>query len=241
MFDNFYNTLVEAAKDVPRSYVTRENAEKLFIHISELEKKGKQFNLTAITDAEEAVHKHTADCLFCASVIDSLTEGQEKSLIDVGSGGGFPSLPIATVLPHVSVTALDSTAKKCVFIGETAALCRVPIRTVPERAEEFAARGARESFDIATARAVARLNILMELCAPFVKKGGFFVAMKGSLADEEMKEAEAAASRLGLSFVKKEAYTVKDGGNRFILVYKKVKETPAAYPRAYAKIKKNPL
>lgn len=241
MFEKFYEILRGAAKDVPSSYSSEETAKKLYIHITELTEKGKRFNLTAITDEEEAVHKHTADCLYCAAVIDSLSGGENKTLIDVGSGGGFPSLPIATVIPHVSVTALDATAKKCAFIADTAELCGVEINTAPKRAEEYIAEGVRESFDFATARAVARLNILMELCAPFVKVGGYFVAMKGQAAEEEMAEAEKAAKKLGLALVEKRPYTVKDGGDRYILVYKKTASTPAAYPRAYAKIKKNPL
>ncbi|MBE6562225.1 MAG: 16S rRNA (guanine(527)-N(7))-methyltransferase RsmG [Ruminococcaceae bacterium] len=241
MFDRFYEMLLGASNGVPEKYVSEENAKKLYIHITELSEKGKRFNLTAITDPEEAVNKHTADCLFCASVIDELTGGDAASLIDVGSGGGFPSLPIATALPHVSVTALDATAKKCGFIADTAALCGVNIITVPKRAEEYVAEGVRESFDFATARAVARLNILMELCAPFIKVGGYFVAMKGSAAKEEILEAENAAKKLGLTLHNVHPYTVKDGGDRAVLVYKKTSSTPASYPRMYSKIKKNPL
>ena len=233
--------LLQASKSIPEKYVSEENANKLYTHITELSEKGKRFNLTAITDPEEAVNKHTADCLFCAFVIDELTEGKESSLIDIGSGGGFPSLPIATVLSHVSVTALDATAKKCGFISDTAALCGVGINTVPKRAEEYVAEGVRESFDFATARAVARLNILMEFCAPFIKVGGYFVAMKGSAANEEIEEAETAAKKLGLTLYKSHPYTVKDGGDRAVLVYKKTASTPASYPRMYSKIKKNPL
>ncbi len=241
MFEKFYKMLLEAAKDIPEKFLSRETAEKLYTHITELSDKGKRFNLTAITDPEEAVNKHTADCLYCAAVIDRLAEGKNVNLIDVGSGGGFPSLPVATVLPNVRVTALDATAKKCGFIADTAALCGVDITTVPKRAEEYAAEGVRETFDFATARAVARLNILMELCAPFIKYGGYFVAMKGSAADEELAEARSAANKLGLSLLEKCPYTVKDGGERTVLVYEKIAPTPPMYPRVYAKIKKNPL
>lgn len=241
MFESFYKMLLDASGDIPSEFVTEEKAKKLFVHIKELCEKGKLFNLTAITDTEEAVNKHTVDCLFAASVIGALSGGKEGKLIDVGSGGGFPSLPIATSLDNISVTALDATAKKCGFIADTASLCGVNIETVPKRAEEYAAEGVRESFDFATARAVARLNILMELCAPFVKVGGCFVAMKGSLANEEIKEAENGAEKLGLTLEAVHPYTVKDGGDRFILVYRKTSKTPSSYPRAYAKIKKNPL
>ena len=111
---------------------------------------------------------------------------------------------------------------------------------VPERAEE-AALHLRESFDFATARAVARLNILAELSAPFVKVGGYFVAMKGSAAGEQIAEAAKATETLGLTFSEKIPYEIKDGGTRYIVIYKKTSATPSRYPRSYSQIKKNPL
>ena len=240
MFNDFYTALRREATGIPASLITEEKASRLFRHLEELEEKGKLFNLTAITDPDEARNKHIIDCLYCAKEISRLADGKAASLIDIGSGAGFPSLPIAFTLENVSVSALDSTARKCTFIAETAVKCGVNVGTVPERAEE-AALHLRESFDFATARAVARLNILAELSAPFVKVGGYFVAMKGSAAGEEIAEAAKATETLGLTFSEMLPYEIKDGGTRYIVIYKKTSETPSMYPRSYSKIKKKPL
>lgn len=238
MFPEFYEELLPAAKGLPESYVSAEKAEKYYIHINELEEKGKLFNLTAITDRSEAIRKHTVDSLYLAKTVGELScDG--STLIDVGSGGGFPAIPVA-VACGISVTALDSTAKKCEFISSVAEKCGISVDTVPERAEEAVA-SRRETFDFATARAVARLNILTELCAPFVKVGGYFLAMKGSAADEELSEAKSAVSKLGLEFQRAERYEIEDGGERYILIFKKNAPTPKEFPRRFAQIKKRPL
>ena len=240
MFDDFYTAFLEASDGLPESFRTEEAAKRLFTHLCELSEKGKLFNLTAITDLSDALNKHVVDSLFTAAAVKELSPGTNASLIDVGSGGGFPAIPIAVACPAIDVTALDSTAKKCEFISDTAALCGVSVKTVPERAED-AASHLRETFDFATARAVARLNVLVELCAPFVKVGGYFLAMKGSAAEEEMLEAEAGTKKLGISFERAVKYVIPDGGERSILIYKKTSPTPAAYPRRFAQIKKKPL
>ena len=237
MYSDFVKAL-EAA--YPGDLPSEDAKRRLYTHITELLDKGRLMNLTAITDEEDAARLHTADSLFAAREIERLSDGKDVTLIDVGSGGGFPALPVATALPNVRVTALDSTAKKCEFIAATAEKCGVALETLPERAEEASERY-RESFDFATARAVARLNILMELCVPFVKVGGYFVAMKGSAADEEMREAERAASTLGVEFSDRADYEIAHGGQRSIIIYKKTSPTPKEYPRRYAQIKKKPL
>ncbi|MBQ7670725.1 MAG: 16S rRNA (guanine(527)-N(7))-methyltransferase RsmG [Clostridia bacterium] len=238
MFPEFYEELISASRGLPESFVSAEKAEKYYIHINELEEKGKLFNLTAITDRAEAIRKHTVDSLHLAKTVAELS-AEEKTLIDVGSGGGFPALPVA-VACGIPVTALDSTAKKCEFISSVAEKCGVDVKTLPERAEEAVA-SRRETFDFATARAVARLNILAELCAPFVKVGGCFLAMKGSAADEELNEAKSAVAKLGLEFQRAERYEIEDGGERSILIFKKVVPTPSEFPRRFAQIKKRPL
>ncbi len=238
MFSDFYREYLDAAGDLPEEFRSEETAKKLYCHLCELADKGRFFNLTAITDPHEALGKHVVDSLYAAAAVKELCG--VGSLIDIGSGGGFPALPIAIVCPDIRVTALDSTAKKCEFISNTAELCGVFVDTVPERAEE-AAVSRRETFDVATARAVARLNILAELCAPFVKVGGYFLAMKGSAAEEERIEAEDGTNLLGLSFERALTYEIGGGGKRSILIYRKSSPTPAAYPRRYAQIKKKPL
>lgn len=239
MFQDFYDDFLSAAGALPDEFKTEERAEKYFAHLTELDEKGKLFNLTAITELKETTRLHVVDSLFAAKTIEELTGGEDATVVDVGSGAGFPALPIAIACGNARVTALDSTAKKCSFIEATAKKCGVAVSTVSKRAEE--ASELREKFDIAVARAVARLNILAEFCAPLVKVDGYFVAMKGSSADEESSEAESAASKLGLEFVRTENYTVDGGGDRSILVYKKTSPTTAEFPRRYSQIKKKPL
>lgn len=239
----FSSVLKSAAEkhDFGGDFLTDEKLNKLYVHAEELADKGKKFNLTAITDTRDVALKHFADCLAAAYKIRELSKNTEQSLLDVGSGAGFPALPIAVMCENIKVNALDSTAKKCAFISETAALSGVGITTYPERAETLAAGELRESFDFVTARAVARLNVLMELCAGFLKVGGYFVAMKGSAADEEATEARGAAKKLGLELFEKCDYEIEECGSHTLLVYKKIAPTPKTYPRPYAKIKKSPL
>jgi len=216
--------------------------DKLYTICEQLDLRSKQFNLTAITEPEEVLKKHIIDCVFTAKAVEELS-GEGSELLDVGSGAGFPSLPIAAALPTLFVTAMDATAKKCVYMNETAALAGLEnFKAVNKRAEEAAREGMAEAFDIVSARAVARLNVLMELCVPFLKIGGYFVAMKGAAAEEEMKEAESAAKRLGASLAEKIPYTLPDLSDaRFLLIYRKDSKTPATYPRNFSQISKKPL
>lgn len=240
MFDDFYTALCRESIGIPEKLISEEKCRKLFCHIENLLEKGRQFNLTAIKDPDGARQKHVLDCLYCAREIDALAGKEEFTLLDIGSGGGFPALPIAVTLDNARVTALDSTARKCTFIAETAEKCGVTLVTVPLRAED-AAKDMRENFDFVSARAVARLNVLSELAAPFVKIGGYFVSMKGSMADEETTEAKKACEKLGLSFIKSVPYEIENGGVRHIVIYKKAFSTPSEYPRNYSQIKKKPL
>lgn len=200
-----------------------------------------KFNLTSITDPEEIVLKHIADS---ATVIKYIP--QNAKLIDVGTGGGFPALPIAILRDDVKVYALDSTAKKLKYIEECAKKLEVNnIKTITGRAEELGKTvNYRERFDIATARAVAGLNILTELCVPFVKVGGYFVSMKGSNAAEEIELAKSGIIQLGGSKFEDNEFKLSYNGNEFlrhIVVSKKVKNTPESFPRMYNRISKKPL
>lgn len=200
-----------------------------------------KFNLTAIRTPEDYLSKHVADCVSAARFIRPIIP-HGGMILDVGSGAGFPALPLAVMLPDIKVTALDSTAKKLVYIGEAAArIGCTNVSTVTGRAEEVVF-GRRESFDVVTARAVARLNILIELCAPFVAVGGYFVAMKGALAAEEAAEAENAARLLGLAPAEITPYSLPClEDSRAFVCYRKVSPTPDRYPRQYSKIVKKPL
>ena len=189
----------------------------------------------------EIILKHIADS---ATIIKYIPE--KARLIDVGTGGGFPSLPIAILRDDVSVYALDSTAKKLAYIDETAKKLGLSnIKTIVGRAEEHGKTvNYRQRFDVATARAVASLNVLCELCIPFVKVGGSFISMKGSNAQEEVDSAKSAVIQLGGSKFVDEQFSLAYNGSEFdrhILISKKVKPTPDSFPRAYSRISKKPL
>lgn len=198
-----------------------------------------KYNLTAITDDSGMAYKHFADCLMAARYYP---EG--ATVLDVGCGGGFPTLPLAIARPDLTITAMDSTAKKLGFIDEVCEeLGLTNVTTVCARAEEAGQGQMRESFDIVTARAVARLNILSEWCSPMVKVGGSFIALKGKDGMTELAEAKNAFSVLNLTGAAEE-YTLNtpDGEQgRCVITARKTAHTPPAYPRNGGKIKKKPL
>lgn len=235
--------LAAARTQIPE-FATEELAEKLDILASHLADMGSRMNLTAITEPSAVVWLHLIDSLYTARILaDAAGSIPSMHIADVGSGGGFPALPIAAALPHMSVTAIDSTEKKCSYIKSCAdAMGLSNVDTAAVRAEEYARTEARESFGAVSARAVARLNVLMELCLPLVGIGGLFIAMKGASADEEAKEAENAAKKLGAVVYDKVTYTLPGyADSRTVLVYRKISHTPPEYPRQYAKISKSPL
>jgi len=201
----------------------------------------KSMNLTAIRDERLVISRHFADCLIPADVFPV-----GATLLDVGSGGGFPSLPLAISRPDLKITALDATAKKTAFIKKAAELLELTnVSVLTGRAEELAYSKMREIFDCVTARAVAQTNVLSELCAPFVKVGGIFVAMKGKKGEEELTQAENAVNKLLLETVSVDTGTLIDIdgeiSERCTLIFKKTASTPMIYPRKYAQIVKNPL
>ncbi len=195
--------------------------------------KNKVMNLTAITEPKAISKLHFADCLALLNYADF----RGKSVIDVGCGAGFPGVPLKLGEPSIRLTLLDSLQKRVNWLKETLDGLDVEAQCVAARAEEY---GHREEFDIATSRAVARLNILAELCLPFVKVGGYFLAMKAAAAEEELLEAKNAIARLGGKLEKVESYEI-DEASRALLIIRKVKPTPPAYPRRFAKIKQQPL
>ncbi len=198
-------------------------------------------NLTAITDLDGIVLKHYTDSLTVSKYIP-----QGASVIDIGCGAGFPSLPLAVARPDVTITALDSTAKRIAYINETAEMLGLTnITAITARAEELAnSPDFREKFDISCARAVARLNVLCELCIPYVRVGGSFVAMKAN-ADDELAEAAKAIEKLGGALISAEKFEIATdnviGDPRCIVSVKKVSQTPKNYPRNNSQIKKKPL
>ena len=198
-------------------------------------KQNEVMNLTAITEPTQVAKLHLLDSLTVLKAAP--LEG--KNLIDVGCGAGFPGVPVKIGCPEVKVTLLDSLGKRMAWLERILPELGVEAECVTARAEEFAQQR-REQYDYATSRAVARLNILLELTAPFVKVGGAVLAMKGAAAREELEEAKAAISKLGLKLESVADFPV-DGTSHSVIVLRKVKPTPPQYPRAFAKIKKSPL
>lgn len=199
----------------------------------------RKMNLTAITDPEGVTVKHFYDSLLLLKAVE-LPEG--ASLIDVGTGAGFPGIPVAIARPDVKLTLLDSLNKRLVFLAEVCRELGISAEIRHARAEEGGRqKELREQFDFATARAVAGMNVLSEYCVPFVKKGGAFVAMKGPDGEEKLKQAACGIGTLGGKPEKATHFTLPDGSQRCIIVVRKVRETPAAYPRHGSKISKKPL
>ena len=195
----------------------------------------KVMNLTAITEPAQVAKLHLLDSLSLLT----LENLEGKKVIDVGCGAGFPGVPLKIACPEMALTLLDSLGKRMQWLEGVLPTLGVKADCVTARAEEAVATR-REQYDIATSRAVARLNILLELTAPYVKVGGKVLAMKGTAAQEELSEAKNAIARLGL-MVEKIAEFPIDGTAHTVIVLKKIAPTPPKYPRRYAKIKASPL
>ncbi len=195
-------------------------------------------NLTSVTDEKGVAYKHFYDSIAGEALI---TNG--ASVVEIGSGGGFPSIPLKIVRDDLKFTLIESTAKKCRFLQSV--VDNLPLKCVKVlniRAEEGAHdKNLREKFDFAVARAVAQLNTLCEYCLPFVKVGGSFIAYKGD-ADEEINSAEKAIKLLGGEIEQVAGYSLpEDFGKRKLIVIKKIRNTPPAYPRGQGKERKQPL
>ena len=248
LFLQFYNKYLDspecACLSSRRELFASENAlSRLHIICDKLIDNAKKFNLTAILDPEEIVRKHVIDSLLPLGFL--LDEGfSPRSVLDVGCGAGFPLFPMAAVLSDISGTrflGLDSTAKKISHITETAKAAEMmSLSAVAGRAEELSHGKMREKYDLVTARAVASLPILIELCAPFVAKGGIFAALK-SHVDGELENADLAAPILGMENIRKIDYEIPGGDKRCLIIYRKLSDTPKNFPRRYSDISKHPL
>ncbi|MEG0051058.1 MAG: 16S rRNA (guanine(527)-N(7))-methyltransferase RsmG [Terrisporobacter sp.] len=236
----YFNMLKEACQNEGLNF--DENMYNNFIKYKELIKEWNQkVNLTAITEDEEIIKKHFIDSVKvfkCPYVKDA------KSIIDIGTGGGFPGIPMKIVKSDNSILLLDSLNKRINFLNEVIEQLKLnDIDTIHGRAEDFAQdKKYRQSFDVAVSRAVANLTVLLELCLPYVKVGGYFVALKGPSIDEEIKSATVALRVLG--GVIEEIIEVDIEGSDLkhnLLVVKKVKDTPSKYPRKAGMVTKNPI
>ena len=191
-------------------------------------------NLTTITELDEIYEKHFYDSL----LIGSLVQGKQ-TLCDVGSGAGFPGIPLKIIYPEIQLTILEPLQKRVQFLKLLTEKLGIEVNIVNQRAED--AKEYRESFDVVTARAVANLNILAELCIPLVKKEGIFIAMKGSKGIEELEQAQKATKELGCEVEEIQENELSNNEKRINIVYRKIRETAAVFPRKYAAMKKKPL
>lgn len=206
------------------------------IYYQELVSYNDKVNLTAITERNDVFTKHFLDSILS---IDAIPENAE--IVDIGTGAGFPSLPIKIVRPDVNITMVDSLNKRVTFLNYVCSKLKIKATNVHSRAEEFAKQN-REKFDIAVARAVAKMNTLLEYLLPLVKVGGFVIAYKGSNLAEEFMDAEKALEVLGGKVVKSIRFDLPNSyGERNIVIIEKIKETPTKYPRDKNLPKTNPI
>ena len=216
--------------------LNKEQYQQLDIYAQLLVEWNEKMNLTAITEPEEIENKHFLDSLQLTKHISS------GSVIDVGTGAGFPGMVLKIACPQVELYLLDGLEKRLAFLEKVADEIGAECTLMHGRAEDAGHDPAlRGSFDAATARAVAQMNVLCEYCMPFVRVGGVFAAMKGSAASEELEQAENAVALLGGVTGKGHPYLLPDGSEREIVIVNKTTETPDKYPRRAPAIKKKPL
>nr|WP_255882910.1 MULTISPECIES: 16S rRNA (guanine(527)-N(7))-methyltransferase RsmG [unclassified Ruminococcus] len=220
-------------------HINQEQIEKLDAYASMLLEWNKKMNLTAITDSKGIAIKHFYDSL---TPVWYLNIPKNSRVIDVGTGAGFPSIPMAILRPDLHFTLLDSLNKRLIFLNEVCSSLDIDAKLVHMRAEDAAKKEEyREKFDISVSRAVAALPVLCEYCLPFVKKNGIFVAMKGLKAKEELNLSQNAVKVLGAVLDKTVDIVLPDDSERSIIVIQKKNYTPKAYPRHGSKIAKQPL
>ena len=225
--------LTESVKNLFDLSLDEDSVDTLEAYYDAVVEANKEFNLTAITAKDEFVIKHLIDSLAGVPFIP-----ENAKVIDVGSGGGFPSFPVASVRKDIEMTALDSTAKKMNFVGATAKFLGVKnLKTVVGRAEEM--KELFGAFDVVTARAVSALPILIEICSPLIKVGGKMIAYKTD--ESEVEISQNALKTLNLTLKNTFSFNLPNGDRRSILVFEKTAPTPKQYPRQYGQIKKRPL
>lgn len=215
--------------------------ERFEIYFEQLVEWNKVMNLTAITEREQVFLKHFYDSLLLSQ---SVQMNEIGSIVDIGSGAGFPSFPLKIMFPHIEVTIIDSLGKRIKFLSHLVdKLNLTNVQLLHARAEDAAREiKLRDKFDLATARAVAKLNVLNELCVPFVKTDGYFAAMKGTDPLDEVNEARYSAKQLKCEYIRTDAFQLpNDSSERNIVLYRKTAATPKQYPRKAGLPAKNPL
>ena len=223
------------------SYLSLDRMKKFYDLTVRMLTENEKYNLTAITDEDKIILNHYADCVTMAARLK-----KNATVIDVGCGAGFPSLPLAIVRPDLKITAMDSTAKRVNYVAETAAMLGLDnLTAITMRAEDGGKMPEyREKYDYATARAVAEMRVLTELALPFVKVGGQMVAMKGKNAEFELSSAKKAIATLGGRNTLCDNITLRGDGEELthpLIIIDKKERTPASFPRPFAQISKKPL
>ena len=222
------------------TYITEENIHKFYDLTVKMVETNKVMNITALTTVDKIIPLHYADCVKAAALIP-----QKATVADIGCGGGFPILPLAIVRPDLKLVGIDSTEKKIRYVQNTADELGLSVTAISGRAEDLTKQtDYRDYFDVVISRAVARLNVLDELCMPFVKVGGRFIALKGAAGQEELSEAMNGIQKLGGQLQGTDEYslfTADDEENRVMVRIDKISATPKEYPRAFGTIKKKPL
>lgn len=220
--------------------ISEETKEKLNIYFETLVEWNEKMNLTALTSPRDVALKHFCDCLKVLSYA-KIKEG--ASVIDVGTGAGFPGLVLKIARPDLKLCLLDSLQKRLIFLEEVCKKAQIEdVRFLHSRAEDGARDATlRESFDYAVSRAVAPMNVLSEYCLPYVKVGGSFLAMKGKEYKEEVSSAQKAIETLGGCISDVHTFKLSDAGQRAIVCIQKTEKTPDTYPRTGKKIKTKPL
>ena len=214
-----------------------EKVDMLFKFMEETLSTNEKFNLTAITDRDQFVEK----MIFDSALVLADHDLANKSLVDVGTGAGYPGMVLKILEPSCDVTLLDSTKKKVDYLDNFAKNSSIKVNCVSARAEDFC-KANREKFDFATARAVASLPILLEIITPMLKVGGELIALKGPGYEDEINESKTALNKLGLAIVCVNEYKLPEcGEQRAIIVVRKLKETNKKYPREYNEIKRKHL
>lgn len=219
--------------------VTNEQYDRLYKYSKLLVEWNEKINLTAITDPEGIALKHFYDSVYPFTLTEIM---QGASVIDVGTGAGFPSCPLKVFRNDIKLTLLDSLNKRIRFLQEVSDTIDLNADCIHGRAEELGRNGEyREKYDVACARAVANLSELCEYCLPFVKVGGKFIALKGSNGNEELKDAQNAIKIFGGKLESATEYALPNGDGRTLIVIKKISPTPEKYPRNKGQMKKKPL
>ena len=199
----------------------------------------KKMNLTTILAPKDIAIKHFLDSLL---VLDAYNLPKNANIIDVGTGAGFPGVPLKIVRPDINLTLLDSLNKRLIFLEALISCLNIDANLVHSRAENAGKMmNFRECFDVVVSRAVAPLNVLLEYCAPFVRINGYFLALKGSKACLELNNSKCAQKYLNLAFVDNKKFSLVDENDRNIMAFKKISKISDIYPRNSSKISKNPL